>query len=574
MFLLISFILMVFSVGGLTILQNAFHVYNQEIYRHSSQSLRISSKSIENELKKMEMISYQVVADISIQKYLGDLKSNSSKYQQFLMGVDIRKRLLDIGALDQYVDSIQAYDLDNEEFASGNKTVMVSRERLDDMAMKTATKLGGVEWFVPSNEDNSLIVGRQIRSYLNFTLKPIGLVFVRIDIEDIIEDFYDNLTQKETQLAIFDENGRQVYPVDTELPSYFLTKIEDSKGYNIIKEDGKDYFITYRPAQHTKWTYMIVTPYSNLFETIHWVKMGVIGLYLVMFIVLVLIGMRVVTGITRPIESLNKKMLRVKTGGFRYSDCDNDTFFMDESGEMHSNFKKMMDQINFLIEENYRKQLVIKDTEFRALQAQINPHFLYNTLEAINWSAKASGHDRISKMADSLGKILQAAVNTKEPMIVLEEELSIVNNYITIQKYRFQERLSVQVDIDSSIKNNMVPKFSLQPIVENSIKYGLQKNIGVCNIAIVGRRLKDKIVITVDDDGPGMDDVFLRNLEEGNYKPKGSGIGLKNIDERIRLLFGEEYGLKVRSKLNEGTKVIISLPYKGGEDHVQSTTSG
>ncbi|MBM7571026.1 cache domain-containing sensor histidine kinase [Aquibacillus albus] len=576
MFLLISFILLSFSIGGISILQHAFNVYNEEIYRQSAQSLGVSSNSIENELKKMERLSFQVATDSHIQSYLKRLKDNQSEYEKYIVENDIKDRLLQLGALNKYVDSLQVYDLSGKEYATGKDIEILSKDRIQEVDAKASVKKGGVEWVFPNREDPALITARKIRSYsdYDFSFEPLGLVAVRMNVAEVVSDFTSTINGENAQLAIFDENNQQVYPVDTRLSSAYTAAINNEKGYSLIKDNRERYFITYSPAQHTKWTYMIVTPYSSLFNAITSVRAAVISLYTIMFIVVAYMSMRFVNGIIKPIEGLNKKMEIVQTGELDPFYSNEDVkYYRDETGKMHENFNIMMNQINHLIAENYKKQLVIKEAEFKTLQAQVNPHFLYNTLESINWSAKMEGKDRISRMAESLGYILQSSINMKESTITLEKEMTIVEKYIVIQSYRFEERLDFQTEISEELYHCMVPKFTLQPLIENAIRYGLQQMVGTCTIRVIGKKVKDNIILTVEDNGPGMDADFLPKLKNGDYQPQGTGIGLRNIDERIQMIFGKKYGIKIESTKVKGTKVYVMLPYEGGGENVQRVVS-
>src|SRR5699024_276035 len=219
------------------------------------------------------------------------------------------------------------------------------------------------------------------------------------------------------------------------------------------------------------------------------------------------------------------------------------------------------------IKENYQKQIAIKDSEFKTLQAQINPHFLYNTLDSINWAARVSGQKKISEIAESLGYLMRTAIDTRVSLISLEDELRIVSSYITIQSYRFEERLDFKMDVPESIRHTEIPKFVLQPLIENSIQYGLQKMVDKCEIQLQGRIVGDHVELTVTDNGPGMERAVLEDIGSETYETnetnesQGTGLGIRNIRDRIQLLFGDEYGLTIDSEENKGTKVCITIPY-------------
>src|SRR5690625_2841408 len=267
MFLLISIVLIAFSVGGLSILQYAFHVYNDEIYRQSAQSLSLSSMSIENELKKMERLSYQVSTDQSIQNYLFELKRSTNEFDKFLMSNELKKRLLQLGALNKYVKSIQVYDWEDFEHKVGNQVTIISENQLEEIKKEADEKEGGAKWFFLEKHDQTLMITRNVRYYIRLSLEQLGVVVVRIDIEKIITDIVGNLNKNQTSLVIFNENDELIYSTDDQVSfNYTANDIEGNDGYKLLNINNEQYFVTYRSAQHTDWTYVILSPYSSLFK--------------------------------------------------------------------------------------------------------------------------------------------------------------------------------------------------------------------------------------------------------------------------------------------------------------------
>ncbi|GAF65412.1 histidine kinase [Bacillus sp. TS-2] len=570
MILLLTFILFAFSSGGLMVLQYAFHVYNEEIYKQSAQSLSVSSNSIENELIKLERLSFQLTTDIYVQHYLQQLKSSTSNYEQYIIGMDLRKRLLEIGGSEKYINSIQMYDMNGYDYSIGNRQVIMQEERVNQIMSQAKEHKGGARWVFPGDLDPSLLVTREIRAYENISLETIGLLALRINIAELAKDFSKSLEDYSAHLVIFHE-GEVVYPLESPISEEkLMVNFAGKSGYHLMDEDREPYFVTYTPAEYTNWTYTIITPFSNLFEAITYVKNAVFIVNIGLFIIILYLSIRLMNGITAPIESLNKKMKIVQSGELDlFVESNKESFYQDETAEMHDNFNVMMRQINELITENYKKQLVIKDSEFKTLQAQINPHFLYNTLESINWTAKIEKQEKISKMAESLGNLLRSTISMKEPIIPLNKELEIVNNYLTIQKYRYEDRLSVETNIPSYLLTIPVPKFVLQPLVENSIRYSLEKRIGHCAIRIVARKAGDFMYLEVTDNGPGIEEGSITQLLRGEISSTGTGLGLKNIHERIQLLFGEKYGIHIISEIEKGTTIQLILPYKEESEDVQ-----
>lgn len=569
MILLVSFVLLVFGTGSWFVMHFAFNEYNEEIYKQSAQALGVTSNGIENELKKMEDLSFRLSTDPDIQSYSLKIKESDTNYNQFLLGDSLRDRMLELGGLEKYVLSIQMFNVDGNDYGVGNNRIELSSHRIKQIMREAQLNQGGNSWIFPEESDSSLISAREVRSIKNLDLSSLGTIAVRIDLNKIFEELSRGLDNEDTVFMIMNDQ-EIVYP---KTDSIHLGGLRQDKinrhEYQILEIEGDRYFVTSVPSSFTEWTYMIIIPYNNLFNAILTVQKGVFIVFAGLFVIVMYIAMRFVKGITDPIEGLNQKMKKVQLGKFELGEDENDRNLpMDEAGQMHRNFRMMLEHIDELITENYKKQLSIKESEFHALQAQINPHFLYNTLESINWSAKLAKQHDISQMVEALGFLLRNSINVKDPMVTLEDELKMVGSYIVIQKYRYEERLDFQVDIPDSLRTWMIPKMILQPLIENSIRYGLEQIVGVCSIRVTGEVKQGDLMIAVEDNGMGMDEELIQKFKDGTLIPQGTGIGLKNIDERIRLLFGRQYGLSLEARAKQGTKVYIRLPYREGHEDV------
>ncbi|MNY09464.1 Sensor histidine kinase YpdA [compost metagenome] len=293
----------------------------------------------------------------------------------------------------------------------------------------------------------------------------------------------------------------------------------------------------------------------------------VVFVFIAIFIIVILLGIRFSYGLTRPIDELMVRMKLAEKGNFEEANLfpPGGQVAMNEIGLLQRSFRFMIERINTLIQENYANRLLIKETEFKALQSQINPHFLYNTLESINWMAKVNRQSKISEMVEALAYLLRHSVDLKEPIITLGEEIDIVRSYVTIQKIRFEERLIFKLDVPEDLMGRAIPKLTLQPLMENAIHYALESTIEPCEITIRGWSSEEGIYLAVEDTGPGMPSGIIDRLRSGEVTTKGKGIGLLNIDDRIKLAFGEVYGLQVDESKKDGASIILSLP-KGTEE--------
>lgn len=216
-----------------------------------------------------------------------------------------------------------------------------------------------------------------------------------------------------------------------------------------------------------------------------------------------------------------------------------------------------------------------KQAEYLALQNQINPHFLYNTLEGIRSEALVAGIDNVAQMTEALSSFFRYTISNVENLVTLEDELDNIKNYYIIQQFRFEDRLNITVQIDNEEESELliakIPKLTLQPIVENSIYHGLEQKLGQGMVRIKVEGTKDRLIITISDNGLGIPEDNLKNLNKklraisiDDMQPennKKGGIALANVNSRIKLLFGDEYGLFIYSTPDEGTDVEITIPY-------------
>ncbi|MCM3631727.1 sensor histidine kinase [Paenibacillus camelliae] len=561
------FILIALLMASVILITNlvhryAFYAYDELMYEQSSQAISISSLGMENELKKIAALSFNVVTDPDIQDYLWDIRNEEANYSSYVLFTKIRQRMVDLGALDKYVLSFNLYDINDKEYTVGSRPITLNKPRLARLKLDAQNEKGGIAWTTPDENDRTLTAVRSVRRFQNLSLESLGMLAVRIDVNRLFSDYATGLDRKDAQFIIINSNHEMIYPDKIDFDMQALSDISDyDQGYKIVRQKNNAYFISYRLSAYTDWTYVTIMPYNQIFHSIVNAKNIVLAVYIILFFIAVIVAFQFSRRITDPLERLTLKMRRVQLGNFDYQDEETTVIAMDEVGQIQRHFRIMLERINELIKENYVKQLVIKDTQFKALQAQINPHFLYNTLESINWMAKMSNQSRISQMVESLGFLLRLSINDKDSIITLERELEIINHYLVIQKLRFEERLEFTVHIPQHLLSSGIPKLSVQPLVENAVNYALEPMIEPCSIIITATDINGLLMITVEDNGPGMSDSYVAQLNKGEVETKGTGLGLGNIRERILMLYGEEYGLHIDSTIGAGTKVTLKLPH-------------
>ncbi|MBB3108323.1 two-component system sensor histidine kinase YesM [Paenibacillus phyllosphaerae] len=271
--------------------------------------------------------------------------------------------------------------------------------------------------------------------------------------------------------------------------------------------------------------------------------------------------------LSRPIKNLQKDMKLVEKGNF---DIKTEIGQMNEIGQLGRTFNMMVGQIKNLMEEAILTQEQKRKSELALLQSQINPHFLYNTLDSIIWMAEQKKHEEVVLMTSALAKLFRSSISKEKELVPIRVEIEHIKNYLIIQKMRYNNQLDYRLDIAPSIMMYRSLKILLQPFVENAIYHGIRNKPEMGLITIRGYEEEDRIVFEVEDDGLGMTEEKLEMLLEpvggsGLSDPLqsgsgGKGIGISNVNERIKLFFGEPYGIQIRSELEVGTCVTIIIP--------------
>jgi two-component system, sensor histidine kinase YesM len=571
--IIFSVIMLVFLAFSLIALQITFYMYDEKIYEESSNVLNLSSKNVENELKEIEQLSFIILAHSQIQEILTKLKADVPAYDRLQQQEVIRDVLNQFAYSERYIRSIQIIDTNGSEYARGSVPITTPLDKRSLIYELTLEGQGQLQWIMPDDHDDSLIAAREIRSYHNLSLESLGTLVIRINLDMLVNDLAFDQYHEDVDLVI--SSGKQIIHPKEHALFDSISAAADDPGkridYDMLDLEGQTYFISKITSDYTQWSYRQIIPFESIFRSINIMKSVILYVFMALFLAVILLGLRFAESITNPIEDLIARMKHAQLGSFKKAEVEAlepSSLSADEVGQLYRSFRMMIQHINELITENYTKQLIIKETEFKALQAQINPHFLYNTLESINWLAKTNGQPEISKMVEALGRLLRYSVNLKEHMIHLREELEIVRSYIIIQNFRFEERLEFCLDIPDTLLQCQLPKLTLQPLVENAIHYALEPRVEPCKISVKAMICEEYISLIVEDNGPGMDEAFLAKLRQGLIQTKGKGIGLNNIDERVKIAFGEAYGLSIESDPEWGTRVSVRIPHQSGGTHV------
>ena len=327
-----------------------------------------------------------------------------------------------------------------------------------------------------------------------------------------------------------------------------------------MKTDGQKENIVVGSVAYTGWKLIGVVPESVQETSINKFRYYIITTILILVMMLLQVNRFISRKISRPIRELDESVKAYEAGAMP------DIYIGGSAEIRHLGYsvQKSYEQIEALMKEIIQQQTERRKSELDALQSQINPHFLYNTLESITWMIEAQRNKEAVVMISELAKLLRVSLSRGKTIISIGDELQHSRSYMNIQRVRYKERFKVEFLIDEEIKNYCIVKLVIQPLLENAIYYGVgnmdEDDDG--QILIRGEKKGEDIYISIEDNGMGMPEDIKGNILTDNSKvPKhGSGVGVINVHSRISLMFGPEYGLEVYSELDEGTKVVIHIP--------------
>lgn len=390
-----------------------------------------------------------------------------------------------------------------------------------------------------------------------------GVILIDIKLDAIKEIIENSKPGTAGFIYIMDNNKEIVYtPVNNIVYRIKNEWIEDINNEIIIKNiNGENYQLTKFKSKYTGWETIGVFPESESLRVVEYIRYysfiaAIIALIIAEFFVVIF-----ARSIVKPMYKLKKLMKRAQEGDLTVSF---NTKYNDEVGELGSSFNNMVKEINNLINLVQKEEKSKRIAEMNVLQAQIKPHFMYNTLDTIRWMAEEHNEDNIVEIIEAFTNLLRISLSKGREMISVQDELNHVQSYLIIQKIRYEDKLDYEIKFDENILDFKVIKLILQPLVENAIYHGIKEKRGNGKIVITGKIDGDILCFTVMDDGKGMEEEVLNKINKmlsGENKNRNEiGYGIFNVNERIRIIYGEEYGLRYKSIYGEGTIVELRHP--------------
>lgn len=329
-------------------------------------------------------------------------------------------------------------------------------------------------------------------------------------------------------------------------------------GSFVVKDGDNSRVYTFCRSEETGWTTVGVSYLDELMKNRDDMQNAYYLSALVLFTAAILLTSLISREITKPIRRLQNSMRQVEKGNFAYAETavDGD----NEIAQLGASFNRMTGRIQELMEQNVQEQREKRKSELNALQSQINPHFLYNTLDSIIWMAESGRTQEVVVMTSQLARLLRQSISNEDELVTIESEISYTKSYLTIQKMRYQDQLEFEIDVDPEALPMPIVKLVIQPLVENAIYHGVKYAEHGGTVSVSVKIVREKLVITVADNGPGMSQETLADILEKREDGKAGKVGVYNVHHRLQLYYGSEYGLSYKSAPGAGTMAFITIP--------------
>lgn len=427
--------------------------------------------------------------------------------------------------------------------------------------------------FIKDNQNPKIAMFRNILNLDSYTDR--GFMMVCINLSYINNLYQENLKIPESIFMIIDsENNIITYKSSNNtiknknrLIDSLFSHIDGRENNKTIMIENQKMLLTYSTTTKSKWKVIYLIPMDIVLKPVKSIMFTTLIVIILCLITGFILSMYTSSVVTTPIKKLLTAMQKVKEGNFKEKV---NFVYKDEIGKLGAQYNNMIDNLHQLINRVFKLQLQEKEAELKALQAQINPHFLYNTLDTIFWKAEKADEKEISEMIYALSKLFRLSLNRGNDLTSVRKEIKIIEYYILLQKKRYKERLEYVFDIDNKILDYKIPKLILQPFVENSIIHGTEESQRKTLITISGFLRDNNLHFIIKDNGSGIDQETLVNIfDKGSKKNKNHGYAIYNVNERLELYYDENYQLDIESDLGKGTRVTIILPVKTDKIHTQ-----
>ncbi len=409
-----------------------------------------------------------------------------------------------------------------------------------------------------------ITVSRGVRNFTGSGNRE-GVVFIDLNYSAISELCDQNSIGSKGYVFLLDQDGNVVYhpqqqQLYNELQTENIDLVMNTDKETLMDGSGDNARIyTISRSEKTGWTVVGCTNVAELLKDSKKARSIYVLVAAILVVVALVLSNFIARNITRPLQQLRDSMARVQEGDFGAAEVE--VTSRNEVGSLTRSFNVMTSRIQELMKQNIYEQQQKRKSELKALQSQINPHFLYNTLDSIIWMAEGKKNEEVVVMTASLARLLRQSISNEEEQVPIGQEVEYARSYLTIQKMRYKDKLEFQIQVDAQIMGVPIIKLVLQPLIENAIYHGLKYKEGKGLLIVRGYREGENAVLQIRDNGAGMDEQTLSHIfEKHKVNYRSNGVGVYNVQKRLQLYYGMDYGITYSSKQGEGTTASIVIP--------------
>ncbi|MBB6730025.1 cache domain-containing sensor histidine kinase [Cohnella zeiphila] len=559
---LLAMMIILTVVGGITF-DSVSTLLKNNAEKHIQQTAVQASGRIEGILSQIDSLTTEAATNPYVQSLL--LKEAGGSAASFSERQSLSAVVGNVQVYGSGVESVELYGADRQRLFPLDEASLLDKVSGEWVARALEAK-GSMIWYGLDPEDPESLLAMRRVSLMERNFQAGGYLLVQVSRS--VFEFKDPLTgdgEPETMLLLA-ENGSLIASNDPGMTESEALRLS-AADRQTVTAGGRTYILVRQRSEMTGWTLLILTPVHAITEGISVLRTAILVSAGIGTLLFMLLSFLLSTIITRPVFRLIKTMRGARLGVLRRADIVSSTLEINELGHAYN---RMVDHINGLIRIVYEKELLQSRTELQALQAQIHPHFLFNTLEALYWSLQEKEEEELAEFVVAMSDLFRYTITgpNKDEWVTLREELDHIERYLLIMKMRFEDRLTWSIDAPPAYDGARLPKLLLQPLVENAILHGVESRIGPGTVTVSVVRAEEELAISVEDDGEGMDEETLRLLfaspESRRPSAKKSGVGIANVRQRLRLYFAEpQEGLErfaIRSRKGEGTRVTVTIP--------------
>lgn len=564
-------IILPLTLSGVLLYQRFHNITRSQSEKIIKQTLNQANLNISYIQEEVENLASIIFADNNLQEILK--KRDESEYEQvedFRQINSIIQRVED----NPHIYRVRIFMPDSKIYNSFNENLHIIDNIEDNTYYYQLLSSNNEDLWTPRYRCQYNDGQKDVISYV-FLIRDldnikdvIGCVFIDIPSEKFSPVLDEIKTGKDEIVSLVNGKGEMILiSSNSEQNKQYVKHLIDNsyhlnnndQSFNNININNQDFILINKKAGKANWNLMYLIPEKNIFKSLDSLRNYVIITIVIILIITIIIELVATYRLTKGFNDLINRMHNMGREYATRIDNEEDHSFIDEIGELEWHFNQMVDRIKNLMKKNYQMQIEKREAELKALQAQMNPHFLYNVLDSINWMAIRQKAMNINQMVTKLGRFYRIGLSGGKDIIKIGDELEHVQVYLEIQKLRFDNTIELILEGLNDLKEYSIPKLTLQPLVENAIVHGIvskdqQKGI----IKIEGIKKENEIIIKVKDNGTGINESEINKIMK---KPQDNrGFGLKNIDERMKIYFGEEFGLEFSNSKEYNTIIIIRLP--------------